>query len=421
MRRKSESTSAAKREAHDRADAAMPDVAGLTVKQAEMALAEARNRERERREYERRKAKGKPLSKITQDAIRYEKCFESGVVKVEKGLYSITCDVDNMDYRNLGESEKEALYVRLLRVYNLFEPTTHLQWSVIVRVVGRRSILDEVLISHQPDGLDRLRDEVNEVLTDRASKGKTDIETRLLLTICTKADNEAEAQSILDGLVKDIRPDFESMGSGLTVLSGAEWLEIVAGVFWPSDVLVFDWATLVDTKTGKATGLTTKDAVAPMSLAFEPRILKPRPNGTTSVVKDSGIYRCNDFYASTLLLRKSPGMIDDRMVSVITSTPMDMMFTIHMQPTSAESSRKATDAYIAAVEGDTHDRAKEARRENMPAGVYMTSKHVDRAQDAEELKKEVQFGGHKLFYTTMSAHVRAETPDDLKLEQIPKL
>ena len=123
MRRKSESTSAAKREAHDRADAAMPDVAGLTVKQAEMALAEARNRERERREYERRKAKGKPLSKITQDAIRYEKCFESGVVKVEKGLYSITCDVDNMDYRNLGESEKEALYVRLLRVYNLFEPS----------------------------------------------------------------------------------------------------------------------------------------------------------------------------------------------------------------------------------------------------------------------------------------------------------
>ncbi|MFR1637863.1 MAG: hypothetical protein ACLSVD_01035 [Eggerthellaceae bacterium] len=175
-------------------------------------------------------------------------------MKVEKGLYSITCDVDNMDYRNLGESEKEALYVRLLRVYNLFEPTTHLQWSVIVRVVGRRSILDEVLISHQPDGLDRLRDEVNEVLTDRASKGKTDIETRLLLTICTKADNEAEAQSILDGLVKDIRPDFESMGSGLTVLSGAEWLEIVAGVFWPSDALVFDWATLVDTKTGKATG-----------------------------------------------------------------------------------------------------------------------------------------------------------------------
>ena len=131
-----------------------------------------------------------------------------------------------------------------------------------------------MLISHQPDGLDRLRDEVNEVLTDRASKGKTDIETRLLFTICTKADNEAEAQSILDGLVKDIRPDFESMGSGLTVLSGAEWLEIVAGVFWPSDVLVFDWATLVDTKTGKATGLTTKDAVAPMSLAFEPRILK---------------------------------------------------------------------------------------------------------------------------------------------------
>ena len=60
MRRKSESTSAAKREAHDRADAAMPDVAGLTVKQAEMALAEARNQERERREYERRKAKGKP-------------------------------------------------------------------------------------------------------------------------------------------------------------------------------------------------------------------------------------------------------------------------------------------------------------------------------------------------------------------------
>ena len=134
------------------------------------------------------------------------------------------------------------------------------------------------------------------MLTDRASKGKTDIETRLLLTICTKADNEAEAQSILDGLVKDIRPDFESMGSGLTVLSGAEWLEIVAGVFWPSDVLVFDWATLVDTKTGKATGLTTKRAPWPL---MSPRVRaahpQPRPNGTTSVVKDSGIYPLQRF------------------------------------------------------------------------------------------------------------------------------
>ena len=382
MRRQSESTPVAKREAPDKA---APDIAGLTVKQAEMALAEARARDREKREYERRKAKGKPLSKITQDAIRYEKCFESGIVKVEKGLYSITCDVRNMDYRNLGDDEKEAVYVRLLRVYNLFEPTTHLQWNVVVRVVGHRSILDEILIAHQPDGLDHLRDEVNEVFRDRASKGKTDVETRLLLTISTKADSEVEAESILGGLVKDIRPDFESFGSGLTPLSGAEWLEVVAGVFWPEDVLVFDWDALVDGK-GKATGLTTKDAVAPMSLAFEPRVLKPRPNGTTSVVKDSGIYRCNDFYGSTLLLRKSPGMIDDRMVSVITSTPMDMMLTIHIQPTSAESSRKATDAYVAAVEGDTHDRAKEARRENLPTGVYMTSKHVDRAQDAEQLK-----------------------------------
>ena len=58
MRRKSESTSEAKREAPDKAAAAMPDVAGLTVKQAEMALAEARMREREKREYERRKANG---------------------------------------------------------------------------------------------------------------------------------------------------------------------------------------------------------------------------------------------------------------------------------------------------------------------------------------------------------------------------
>ena len=52
MRRKSESTSAAKREAHDRADAAMPDVAGLTVKQAEMALAEERSSVLEGGDYE---------------------------------------------------------------------------------------------------------------------------------------------------------------------------------------------------------------------------------------------------------------------------------------------------------------------------------------------------------------------------------
>ena len=84
MRRKSESTSAAKREAHDRADAAMPERRGPDGEAGRDGARRGANRERERREYERRKAKGKPLSKITQDAIRYEKCFESGVVKVEK-------------------------------------------------------------------------------------------------------------------------------------------------------------------------------------------------------------------------------------------------------------------------------------------------------------------------------------------------
>lgn len=49
---------------------------GLTVKQAEMALAEARNRERERREYERRKAEGQapvedhPMRSATRSASR---------------------------------------------------------------------------------------------------------------------------------------------------------------------------------------------------------------------------------------------------------------------------------------------------------------------------------------------------------------
>ena len=86
--------------------------------------------------------------------------------------------------------------------------------------------------------------------------------------------------------------------------------------------------------------------------------------------------------------------------------------------TSRELKYGAIGIVLAAVEGDTHDRAKEARRENLPAGVYMTSKHVDRAQDAEELKKEVPFGGRKLFGTTRSAHGRAEPPDDRKLEQM---
>lgn len=398
-----------------------PSVAGLTVRQAEILLAEARREKRERAEFERRKAKGKPLAKTTQSAIRYEKCFESGVVKIEDGLYSLTCDVRDMDYRNMSNGEKEGVFKRLMNAYNVFEPSTHLQWTIKVRIAENREILDDLVMDHAEDGLDHLRDEVNEVYRRRAAQGGTDVETRLMLTIATKADNAAEAESILRGLVGEVSPDFESFGSKLTPLDGSEWLEEAASAFWPDDVLCFDWDTLLDERGRKASGLTTKDAIAPMSLAFQPRILKPRPNGTTSAVRDSGVYRFNDYWGSVMLLRKSPGEIDDRMLSEMASVPMDMTITIHVQPASREASMKATEAYVAALEGDSHDRAVEAKRERISEGVMMTSKHRDAKEDAEELKREVHFGGHRLFYTTMTASTYADNPDDLKGERIPKI
>ncbi|MFR1637862.1 MAG: hypothetical protein ACLSVD_01030 [Eggerthellaceae bacterium] len=60
-------------------------------------------------------------------------------------------------------------------------------------------------------------------------------------------------------------------------------------------------------------------------------------------------------------------MIDDRMVSVITSTPMDMMFTIHAAHVGRELAQG--DRRLHRRRRGRHARpCQEARRENMPAG-----------------------------------------------------
>ena len=124
----------------------------------------------------------------------------------------------------------------------------------------------EILFDYMADGMDDLRDAMNDVIEGSLQDGKQGLEKEIYITVrCDTAKNYEEAKIYFNTLEGNMERAFKEIGSILIPLNAEERLEIIHNIYHigKEDEFHFDMNEAIKK------GLDFKDIIAPTYMNFK--------------------------------------------------------------------------------------------------------------------------------------------------------
>lgn len=103
-------------------------------------------------------------SATSPNTINYTSLYENGLMHIVENEYSRMIELGDLSYRVADEEDQENIVVSYAEALNTLDKNTHYQLYVVNKRIDN-SLLDNILIPLQEDGLDVYRNEMNKMVT----------------------------------------------------------------------------------------------------------------------------------------------------------------------------------------------------------------------------------------------------------------
>lgn len=235
---------------------------------ARKALKAAKTAEAARRG---REHKASPGRKAAQDALGWERLFESGLILVEDGTWSRVVEFDDVNLQTADDDTQRTILERWRSMLNQLDPSIKVQVKVVCHLVEPDRYLAEATMHDVPgDDLgNTLRHQENAIMASQVAAAGAGAERRRLLVLTTLSESPRDAEATLSSAIQNVSRAL--LGLGATVaeaLDGDALLGLVDSVTNPKDErgqACFDCLREPDAKgrTRAVLGWTTRDLVCP--------------------------------------------------------------------------------------------------------------------------------------------------------------
>lgn len=253
--------------------------------------------------------------------LGYDLMYADGICQVEEGLYSQTIAFPDISYQSAREDKQRQIFDVLCHLLDYFGSDVTVQFNVIntpilKEEIGSRTFFDEEAQATEAAAADaRL---FNAILNDKVREGVSNIRRSRLLTYAVKAASVEAAVPVLARIRTDVANMLARIGCTVEVLDGHARLSAMNALLNPGRALDFDYERDVTA----ATGLTTKEAIAPVSIDF-------KAGG-----RDASWYATPGTAHAVLVMRSFGSENNDRMLSALADLPIPINITWHVAPMS---------------------------------------------------------------------------------------
>ena len=247
-----------------------------------------------------------------QQSIPYHRMYPDGVCRVTDKLYSKTVQFYDINYQQATDDDKNAIFGNWSNIYNFFQPGLHVQWTFPGNRVNEAEFRQSLIIDPQDDGHNDKREEMTGILMGQVEKGNNAIERTKYVTIALEADNAKTAKTRLEQTELQLMNHLKRLGVHADPLDGKERLHVMHKMLHmdePQTPFMFDWKWL------PATGLSTKDFIAPNSLYF----------------KDPHYFYIGKKMATVSYLQILAAELDDRVLVDFLNMETTQVVTMHVQ------------------------------------------------------------------------------------------
>ena len=272
-----------------------------------------------------------------QKTIRYNRMFDNGVCEVGENLYSKCIMISDINYQIARRDTQRDIFSRYCEDLNYFESTISMQLSIINRRINSEQF-EKILLQERGDGFDMYRDELNEMLEQKAMEGFSGIRREKYITFSTESTSRIKANQSLARIEADISNEFRSLGCEVKSLSGHERLELLHSMTCPGEQFEWDYLTLIQS------GLSTKDVVSPASFDFS----------------EKSLFHFGDKIGQVVFLKDLPADMSDRLISSLSDLPINLNITMHIKSYEQDKAFSMVKSKISFMEQQKIDEQKKS-------------------------------------------------------------
>ena len=333
----------------------------------------------------------------TQNTIKYLRMIEDGVCEVEKGVFSKTIKLLDINYEIAKKEDKIDIFSQYCEFLNYFNELIKVQITIQNNYINLDTFKRKMLVRINDEEIEfmkKYKKEFNSMLVEKSSQRQNNIIRDIYITFTIKAENYEMAVPLLSRIELDIMNNLKTLGAGDRVLTGKERVEFLYSFFNQEQDIEFDYDYLLNT------GLTTKDFIAPSSFDFT----------------DKKTFQFNDTYAQVIRIKDLPTDMSDNIVSEITELNFNLNVTLHIEAIEQKEALDLVKRKIAFMEQQKIDEQKKAIKSNYD--VEMIPHELKYSlEEAEQLLDDLQNKNQRMFTLTALLYTCADSKEKLQ-EQI---
>lgn len=378
-------------------------------------FASNKNKKNQNGTQDKKKKKVNPMNvpKTAQESIPYQGVYENGVIQIEETLFSRIYSIPDMNFITADTDKQKEIFAHFMELLSSFGPEVHIQQVVYNQTIKKEELERKILMAPANDKLNEYRDEMNEMLMDKMQESKNNIIHKKYFVISVESENIIKANSHFTRLDEQIangfatitgKKDTKDINETAYPLPLTEELAILYSIYNMDSNVPFYRRTKAKTENAMESfnmrhmqklGITSKDMIGPTSLTFERDYM---------MVGSS--------YASALMVSDLPTFLRGDILTELANMPFNILLSIHYRPMAQDKGIKFLKNKLVDVNSNVVTLQKKASKAGYSADI-INPEIKQASQEVETLMSDLMQDNQKLFYTTITATIFADSKEQL--------
>lgn len=360
-----------------------------------------------------KKQKVQHIPQTLQDSIPYVRVAEeNGVFEIKPGEYSKSYYFPEINFRTLNNDSQLKIAQAYSTFISAFPQGTTVEITIYNKNVDIMKFQDDIMLKMKNDGLDVYRDEYNDMLLDKLSGAKNNLETIKLLTVGIKANDMQEAFdkfSQIDGIVSENMALVTKRES--RALTTIERLDLLNTIYNHDAAISLRQKKNIQgveveafsLENCRAQGITTKDVIAPSGMLVKNRDMEVGSSFTRS------------YYISNY-----PSWIKATLLTELASLPANMLVSVYFDAIPQDEAIKMIKRQGTNISANLLEIQKKAAKSGFDPSLVSPDLQVAK-EESSELMDEMTKDNGMLFTGNIVITIFASSLDELqRLEELLK-
>lgn len=329
------------------------------------------------------------IPRRVQDVIPIQTIWQDGIFRVGN-KFSKTYRFTDINYKVASREDQESMFLTYSELLNSLDSAATTKLTICNRRQSHANFEQSVLMAMRGDGLDKYRQEYNQMLIDKATGANGILQEKFVTISIYKRDIE-DARAYFTRIGADLTARFAALGSKCVELDATDRLRILHDFYRAGEEenFHFDMAGMA------RLGHDFKDYICPDAME-----------------KHSDYLKLGDRYCRVLFLKDYASYIKDDFVTVLTDLTRSMMLSIDILSVPTDEAVREVENRLLGVETNITNWQRRQNQNNNFSAIVPYDMELQR-KESKEFLNDLTTRDQRMMVAVLTMVITADTKQEL--------